>query len=119
MNMKTTHGMGLLCMMVLLLGLVSGGSERVWALTLAEAKAGGLVGETEAGYLEIVSGKGSAEVQALVNEVNGKRKQKYQEIAKRNRTSLQTVERLAGQTAIEKTQAGHYIQLPSGAWTKK
>ncbi len=106
-----------LTFMVLVLLLAGPGS--LWALTLGEAKARGLVGETHTGYLGIVSGKESREVQALVKDVNQKRKQKYQGIAKRNGTSLQAVEILAGNTAIKKTQSGHYIQLRSGQWTKK
>ena len=115
MNMRPTR---CLAFMILLAVLV-GAPPSLWALTLGEAKAKGLVGETPTGYLGIVSGKGSREVQALMKDVNQKRKQKYQSIAKRNGTSLQTVEVLAGKTAIKKTRPGHYIQLPSGKWTKK
>lgn len=115
MNMRFTRAFMLPVMLVMLLGAPTG----LWALTLGEAKAKGLVGETPTGYLGIVSGKGSREVRALMKDVNQKRKQKYQGIAKRNGTSLQTVEVLAGKTAIKKTRSGHYIQLPSGKWTKK
>lgn len=115
MNMRSIRAFMIPVLLVMLLG----GPANLWALTLGEAKAKGLVGETPAGYLGIVSGKGSREVQALMKDVNRKRKQKYQGIAKRNGTSLQTVEVLAGKTAIKKTRSGHYIQLPSGKWTKK
>ncbi len=107
-----------LAFMILLVILLVGPTS-LWALTLGEAKAKGWVGETPTGYLGIVSGKESREVQALMKDVNRKRKQKYQSIAARNGTSLQTVEVLAGKTAIKKTRSGHYIQLPSGKWTKK
>lgn len=115
MNMRP---MRCLAFMILLAVLV-GAPASLWALTLGEAKAKGLVGETPTGYLGIVSGKGSREVRALMKDVNQKRKQKYRGIAKRNGTSLQTVEVLAGKTAIKKTRRGHFIQLPSGKWTKK
>lgn len=115
MNMRPTRCLAFMILLVVLLG----GPSSLWALTLGEAKAKGLVGETSSGYLGIVSGKGSREVQALMKDVNQKRKQKYQTIAKRNGTSLQTVEILAGETAIKKTRSGHFIQLPSGKWTKK
>ena len=104
---------------MILLVFLLGGPSGLWALTLGEAKAKGLVGETPTGYLGVVSGKDSREVRALMKDVNQKRRQKYQSIAKRNGTSLQTVEVLAGKTAIKKTRPGHYIQLPSGQWTKK
>ena len=115
MNMRPTRCLAFMILLVVLLG----GPANLWALTLGEAKAKGLVGETSSGYLGIVSGKGSREVQALMKDVNQKRKQKYQTIAKRNGTSLQTVEILAGETAIKKTRSVHFIQLPSGKWTKK
>lgn len=115
MNMRSTRAFMIPILLVLLLG----GPTSLWALTLGEAKTKGFVGETPAGYLGIVSGKGAREVQALVKDVNQKRKQKYQGIAKRNGTGLQTVEVLAGKTAIKKTRSGHFIQLPSGKWTKK
>lgn len=115
MNMRFTRAFMIPVLLVMLLG----GPASLWALTLGEAKAKGLVGETPTGYLGIVSGKSSREVRALMKDVNQKRKQKYQGIAKRNGTSLQTVEVLAGKTAIKKTRSGHYIQLPSGKWTKK
>ena len=87
------------------------------ALTLHEAKAQGLVGEQANGYLGLVIS--SPQAQSLMNTVNTKRKQKYQEIATRNKTSLSAVEVLAGKTAIQKTKPGQYIQLPSGQWKKK
>lgn len=90
-----------------------------WALSLGEAKAKGMVGERPNGYLGAVSRKASADVHSLIASVNQQRKQKYQEIAKRNKTNLQAVEILAGKTAIKKTKPGNFIQLPSGKWTKK
>ena len=104
---------------MILLVVLLGGPASLWALTLGEAKAKGLVGETPTGYLGIVSGKGSREVRALMKDVNQKRKQKYRGVAKHNGTSLQTVEVLAGTNLIKRTRPGHFIQLPSGKWTKK
>jgi len=90
-----------------------------WALSLGDAKGRGLVGERLNGYLGAVSGNASSGVQPLIDNVNQQRKQRYQQIAKRNKTKLKAVEMLAGKTAMKKTKPGHYIQLPSGQWTKK
>ncbi len=90
-----------------------------WALSLSDAKGRGLVGERLNGYLGAVTGNASSGVQSLIDNVNQQRKQRYQQIAKRNKTKLQAVEMLAGKTAMKKTKPGHYIQLPSGQWTKK
>ncbi len=86
------------------------------ALDLQTAKAQGLVGETTTGYLAPV--KATPEVQKLVNNINAKRKQHYQQIAKRNKTPLNAVEQLAGKKAIEKTPSGQFINI-NGSWQKK
>ncbi len=91
-------------------------SQTAFALDLGTAKAQGLVGETVTGYLAPV--KATPEVQKLVNEINAKRKAVYEKIAKRNGTSLQAVELLAGKKAIAKTPAGQFINRGKG-WQKK
>jgi len=88
-----------------------------FALSLDEAKAKGLVGEKANGYLGVVN-PSHAEVQALVQDVNQKRRQAYEDIAKRNRTSLQAVETLAGEKAIQNTKPGNFIERPGG-WIRK
>ena len=88
----------------------------VLALSIDEAKAKGLVGEKSSGYLGAVSDGG--EVHTLVNEINTKRRQAYEEIAKKNGTHVSAVETLAGEKAIQNTKPGHYIEGPGG-WTKK
>jgi len=86
------------------------------ALDLGAAKQQGLVGETNTGYLAAV--KSSAEVDALVADINAQRKAQYQKIAEKNGISLQAVEARAGLKAIEKTPAGEYVNTGSG-WQKK
>ncbi len=90
-----------------------------WALTLEEAKTQGLVGERPGGYLGVVATGASAEVQALVDDVNQKRRQTYEDIARRNATTLEAVELMAGETAIKNTRPGNFVQSPSGQWVKK
>ena len=89
-----------------------------WALSLAEAKQQGLVGEQSNGYLGAV-GTANAEVLKLIQQVNNKRKSKYRDIAKRNSTDLPTVEKLAGKKAIEKTPKGLFIKVDSTNWRRK
>ena len=92
-------------------------TAQAYGLDLQEAKTKGLVGETPTGYLAPVKG-GNKEVTALVQTINAKRKQQYTKIAQRNKTSLQSVEQLAGKKAIEKTPAGQYVNI-QGKWKKK
>ena len=99
------------CALVLLLTSIS-----VLALDLGQAKAEGLVGETTSGYLAVVVS--SPEAEEVVNNINAQRRTHYQSIADKNGTSLSAVEALAGQTAIERTSAGHFINTGSGWETK-
>ncbi len=87
-----------------------------FALNLQEAKQSGLVGEKPNGYLGVV--KGGGDVQSLVKFINDKRRQKYQQIATKNGTSVKNVEALAGKKAIDKTPKGYFV-LRGGSWVKK
>jgi uncharacterized protein len=100
-----------------LVALCVGISLPAWALSLEEAKAKGQVGEKANGYLGAVTG-GNADVQSLVNDINQKRRQAYEDIAKRNGTSLNSVETLAGEKAIQNTKPGNMVEGPGG-WMKK
>lgn len=86
------------------------------ALDLAEAKSSGAVGETRSGYLAAV--KSSSEINALVADINAKRKAHYREIAAKNNISLEAVEARAGQKAIDKSAPGAYIDIGNGWETK-
>ena len=101
---------------ILFLGLIS--LSVACAADLQQLKSQGVVGEQLNGYLGTVDSGASADAKALVNEINAKRKSKYESIAAQNSTSLETVELLAGKKAIEKTQSGNYIQTAAG-WKKK
>ena len=86
------------------------------ALDLGEAKSSGLVGETATGYIAPI--KSSGEIDALVKDINARRKVQYQRIAEKNGISLEAVEVRAGQKAIAKTPAGEYVNT-GGGWQKK
>ncbi|MCB0318303.1 MAG: YdbL family protein [Bdellovibrionales bacterium] len=93
-------------------------SSAAWAISLPDAKAQKLVGETPSGYLEAVSGSPSADVKALVDDINSKRRDEYKKIADKNKTKIAAVEALAGSKAIEKTPAGQYVKK-GGNWVVK
>ena len=98
------------------LGWLSWG-QSLFALSLEDAKSQGLVGERANGYLGLVM-PGDAEAQALIKDVNQKRRQAYEEIARREGTNLSAVEMLAGEKAIQKTKPGNFVEGPGG-WVKK
>ncbi len=91
-------------------------SVTAFALELDSAKATGLIGEQENGYLGAVVQ--SAEALALVNDINAKRKAAYQNLASKNNITLEQVEILAGKKSYEKTEPGHYLRN-NGQWIKK
>ena len=93
-------------------------SSAAFAADLDQAKRDGLVGERADGYLGLVDSSASADVRALVADVNEKRKDEYQRIAAGNNLEITQVEALAGKKAIERTQPGRWILL-NGGWQKK
>lgn len=88
------------------------------AIGLDEAKARGLVGETIEGYLAPVEETASPEVQALVEEVNARRRAEYRRIAEQNGIGMEQVEALAAKKAIEKTAPGGWVRV-NGEWRQK
>jgi uncharacterized protein len=103
--------------MLMGVALLTGSTPLLFALSLEEAKAQGLVGERANGYLGVVKAQ-HQDAQALSNEVNDKRRQAYEDIARKNGTQLQAVEALAGEKAIKNTRPGHFVEGPAG-WIRK
>jgi uncharacterized protein YdbL (DUF1318 family) len=92
-------------------------SINAFGLTLDEAKANGLVGEQNDGYVGVVSN--TPEASALAAEVNEKRKEAYGKVAQKNGIAIAKVAELAGKKLIEKVAPGGYYQAASGQWVKK
>jgi uncharacterized protein YdbL (DUF1318 family) len=86
---------------------------------LDAAKSAGFVGERRDGLLGLVKSDAPADVKALVQSVNAKRKDKYAAIAKKNGTTVAAVAALAGEKAIAKTNPGNYVQNAAGEWVTK
>ena len=108
----------LLCALLLLVPLAA------VALTLDEAREKGLVGEDSTGYIGAVSPTPTKEVQALVDEVNAKRRAAYEDVARKTSTptdpvTAEDVARVGAAKIIEKAAPGTYIRQPSQGWQKK
>ncbi|TQV85274.1 DUF1318 domain-containing protein [Exilibacterium tricleocarpae] len=99
--------------------LVVVGLNSAFALDLREAKAKGLVGERNDGYVGYVVKPASAEVKAVVKEVNNKRKAKFAATAGNNNITIEQVAARFYQRAVSQTRAGHYYQDAGGKWVKK
>src|SRR5690606_20523635 len=93
-------------------------SQSALSMDLDSAKQAGLVGELANGYLGAVSTPASQEVQKLVNDINAKRKLKYEEIAKSQQVPLRVVESQSGSKLIQRTKTGHYVNR-GASWEKK
>ena len=92
--------------------------QGAWAIDLHAAKEQGLVGEANTGYLAAV-GTPSAEVKALVTDVNEKRKAEFERTAEKTGATLVQVQARFYQLAVQRTQPGHYYQDPGGNWKQK
>lgn len=92
-------------------------SFSAWALDLETAKSQGLVGEQPNGYLGLVVT--NAEAAKLINDINSKRKQKYTEIAAKQKTTLSNIENIAGSKLIERAQKDkEYYKTADGKWAR-
>lgn len=93
-------------------------SQLSFALTVDEAQSQGLLGENASGYLEMTP-RGNADAEKLMNDINAKRKAKYQSIATKQGTELKNIEQLAGEAIVKKLSAGEFYKDASGKWNKK
>ena len=115
--MGNRHRAWLVCACVVGL-IVFGAALPSAAIDLDAARAQGLVGEQSDGYVGAVSASPSADVQALVADVNAKRRAAYGEIAQKNGTAPDAVAALSAQKLIERAPAGQWIG-DKGRWTQK
>ena len=93
--------------------------QNAWAMDIDSAKALGLVGEANTGYLAAVKTPPSAEVRALINDVNRKRRAEFERTAQRTKATLQQVAYRFYELAVQRTEAGHYYQDADGRWRRK
>ena len=92
--------------------------QAAWAIDIHSAKEQGLVGEANTGYLAAI-GTPSAEVKALIAEVNEKRKAEFQRTARKTGATLEQVQFRFYELAVQRTAPGHYYQDPGGSWKQK
>jgi uncharacterized protein YdbL (DUF1318 family) len=93
--------------------------QNAWAIDIRDAKEQGLVGEAVTGYLAAVQSPASAEVRALIADVNAKRKSEFESTAQKTGATIEQVAFRFYELAVQKTAPGHYYQDASGGWRKK
>ncbi|MGB1237422.1 MAG: YdbL family protein [Pseudomonadales bacterium] len=94
-------------------------SATSWALSLGDAKAQGLVGETSQGYIASVTNAPNSAVKALVSTINQKRKAAYQSRAAKAGVSLDVMAKRVAQRLQQKAAKGSYFRNASGKWVRK
>jgi uncharacterized protein YdbL (DUF1318 family) len=94
-------------------------SYPAWAIDLDDAKSQGLVGEANTGYLAAVKTPASDEVEALVAQVNAKRKAAFAKTSQNTGATVEQVRVRFYQLAVQNTRPGHYYQDEGGNWKKK
>ena len=93
--------------------------QNAWAIDIRDAKAQGLVGEANTGYIAAVTSPASAEVRALLADVNAKRKARFEATARKTGAKTDQVANRFYELAVQKTAPGGYYQDSSGRWKKK
>ncbi|MBN1928874.1 MAG: YdbL family protein [Chlorobiaceae bacterium] len=110
MQMMTTNRFATLAKtFVFLFALMAASVAPLFALDLDTARAKGLIGEVDDGYIAIPPEAGN-EAAALVDEVNVQRRAVYIQIAEKNGISVEAT----GQRTFEK----RYPDFPTGTWVK-
>lgn len=94
-------------------------SFNVFALDLKTAKANGIVGETQSGYLAAVQANPSTETLALVKQINQKRKVAYTKSATKAGVALNVMETRISQRLYERAAAGAFLKDSQGNWYRK
>lgn len=79
------------------------------------ARAAGKVGEKVDGYLGVVGSQG-AEIEALVRDINIKRKAAYTSRASATGSTIEQFAFTTGCNLIANTKAGEKYQAPDGSW---
>jgi len=93
--------------------------QNAWAIDIHDAKAQGLVGEANNGYIAAVQSSASAEVRALIADVNAKRKAQFTQTAEKAGATVEQVAYRFYELAVQKTASGNFYQNSSGRWQKK
>lgn len=81
----------------------------------AAARAAGQIGEKPDGYLGVVGG-GNATLQALVDDINMRRRSAYTDRAREAGSTVEQFAFTTGCNLIAQTRPGEKYQAPDGSW---
>jgi uncharacterized protein YdbL (DUF1318 family) len=86
---------------------------------LGQAKADSQVGEKPDGYLGLVDENASEMIKKMVIDTNERRKSRYEDVALRRGSSLESVLEVAGKKLAGLAKPGDLLLDANGIWTKK
>jgi uncharacterized protein len=122
MVLTMTHSMTwkrLLATGCLALAMIVAVATGAWAVSLDNAKAIGLIGERPDGYVAAVQPKPPADIAALVQQVNSKRRAAYADIAAKEGVPIEQVGALTAEKIRAQARSGDYFLGPNGSWVQK
>lgn len=92
-------------------------TSQAFAMELSQARAQGLVGETLDGYIAAVTP--SPEANAVVADINARRREEYTKISRDNGQTVAVVGKVAAARIIGGLPAGSYYKAADGSWKRK
>jgi uncharacterized protein YdbL (DUF1318 family) len=103
----------------LLMVLATAFAAPAMADALDDARAAGLVGERPDGLVAPISPSAPAEIKSLVQSVNAKRLEKYQQISAQKGVPVEQVGAITAEKIIGNLKPGWYYMDSSGNWVQK
>lgn len=86
---------------------------------LDDARAAGLVGERPDGLIAPISASAPTDIKSLVQSVNAKRLEKYQQISAQKGVPVEQVGAITAEKIIGNLKPGWYYMDSSGNWVQK
>lgn len=105
--------------LLLAVAAIAGSAGDAIASELDDAKNAGLIGERPDGYVAAVAQDPPANIEALVAEINDKRRLAYAKISSSQKVPVEQVAALAAEKIKAQAPAGHYFMTADGQWTQK
>lgn len=120
LGVSAIAALGVIAVPMLLPNSVTPVAQAANSKTIVDAaKARGEVGEKADGYLGLVTGSASAEVEAAVNEINIRRKSYYTDLARGKNESVGDVAKVAAIALAKRAAPGAKLQTAEGRWITK
>lgn len=89
------------------------------AQNLDQYRAEGVIAERFDGYVEVRVDNPPADAAQVVDEVNAKRREVYQQRAKQQDVAPEAVGKVYAEQILQKAPAGTYFRQPNGSYVRK